>query len=151
MINRVPMYPCIGNHDTAETEDHDDREQLFDNLYLRERLASGEASGDASIDPGLFFRFRYGRDLEFICLDTSKEGFFHGKRMFEYPRHWEWIEPTLPSAGAPWRLAFCLHPPFDAGPDHRKTDRLHPLLPLLQVGGSREMCTGHEPLGRPHV
>jgi hypothetical protein len=32
MLNRIPVYPCIGNHDTAETEDRDDREQLLDNL-----------------------------------------------------------------------------------------------------------------------
>jgi hypothetical protein len=33
------------------------------NLYLRERIASDEASGRASVDPGLFYRFRYGRDV----------------------------------------------------------------------------------------
>lgn len=82
MLNRVPVYPCIGNHDTAESEDRDDREQLLDNMYLRERIASAEASGRASVDPGLFYQFRYGRDVEFICLDTSKEGFFRGKRHF---------------------------------------------------------------------
>ena len=38
MLNRIPVYPCIGNHDAAETEDRDDREQLLDNLYLRERI-----------------------------------------------------------------------------------------------------------------
>jgi tartrate-resistant acid phosphatase type 5 len=144
MINRVPVYPCIGNHDTAETEDRDDREQLLDNLYLRERLAGEEASGRASMDPGLFYRFRYGRDIEFVCLDTSKEGFFHGKRLFEYPKHREWIEQTFASAGARWRLAFCHHPPFNAGPEHRNTDRMAPLLPLLQRGGARAMFNGHE-------
>lgn len=144
MINRVPVYPCIGKHDTAETEEHDDREQLFDNLYLRERLARDEASGMASVDPGLFYRFRYGRDVEFICLDTSKEGFFHGKRLFEYPRHWEWIEATFASEAPRWRLPFCHHPPFDAGPEHRNTDRMERLLPWLQRGGARAMFNGHE-------
>lgn len=144
MINRVPMYPCIGNHDTGETEDRDDREQLLDNLYLRERMASDEASGRASMDPGLFYRVRYGRDVEFIVIDTSKEGFFRGKRLFEYPKHWEWIEQTLAAPGARWRLPVAHHPPFNAGPQHRNTDRMDALLPLLARGGVCAMFSGHE-------
>ena len=145
MLNRVPVYPCIGNHDTDESEDRDDREQLLDNMYLRERIASDEASGRASVDPGLFYRFRYGRDVEFICLDTSKEGFFRGKRLFEYPKHWEWIEQTfVPAPGVRWRLPFCHHPPFCAGPRHHNTDRMERLLPLFARGGVRAVFSGHE-------
>ena len=145
MINRVPVYPCIGNHDSGETEDRDDREQLLDNLYLRERIASDEASGRASVDPGLFYRFRYGRDVEFVCLDTSKESFFRGKRLFEYPKHWEWIEQTFdPAAGARWRVPFCHHPPFSAGPKHHNTDHMERLLQLFQRAGVRAVFSGHE-------
>jgi hypothetical protein len=145
MINRVPMYPCIGNHDTAETEDRDDRGQLLDNLYLNERVASEETVIGASVEPGLFYRVRYGRDVELIAIDTSKEGFFAGKRLFEYPKHWEWIEQTLASSGdVRWRLPFCHHPPFCAGPKHRNTDRMDRLVPLLARGGVRAMFSGHE-------
>jgi tartrate-resistant acid phosphatase type 5 len=144
MINRVPVYPCIGNHDTAETEEHDDRDQLLDNMYLRERLAADESVDRASIDPGLFYRFRYGRDVEFICLDTSKEGFFQGKRLFEYPKHREWIERTFADASPRWRLPFCHHPPFCAGPQHRNTDRMEWLPPLFASGGVRAVFSGHE-------
>ena len=145
MINRVPVYPCIGNHDTAETEDRDDREQLLDNMYLRERIASDEASGRASVDPGLFYRFRYGRDIEFICLDTSKEGFFRGKRLYEYPKHREWIEQTFADPGGlRWRVPFCHHPPFCAGPQHTNTDRMEFVVPLFERGGARAVFSGHE-------
>jgi predicted phosphodiesterase len=145
MINRVPVYPCIGNHDTAETEEHDDREQLMDNLYLRERIAREEASGHASLDPGLFYRFRVGRDIEFICLDTSKESFFRGKRLFEYPKHREWIEQTFAAdGGVRWRIPFCHHPPFCAGPQHHNTDRMEPLVRLFARGGARVVFSGHE-------
>jgi hypothetical protein len=145
MINRVPMYACIGNHDTGETEDRDDREQLLDNLYIRERVAGDETSGRASMDPGLFYRFRYGRDVEFICIDTSKESFFRGKRLYEYPKHWEWVEQTLTAGAAPrWRLPFCHHPPFCAGPNHHNTDRMEQLLPLFARAGVRAVFNGHE-------
>jgi hypothetical protein len=113
-------------------------------MYLRERMANDEGSGRASMDPGLFYRVRYGRDVEFIVLDTSKEGFFRGKRLFEYPKHWEWIEQTLGSPGPRWRFPVCHHPPFNAGPQHRNTDRMEPLLPLLARGGVCAMFSGHE-------
>jgi predicted phosphodiesterase len=145
MVNRVPVYPCIGYHDTGETEDHDDREQLLDNMCLRERFGTEQAAGQASLDPGLFYRFRYGRDVEFICLDTSKEHFFRGKRLFEYPKHREWIEHTFASDGdAKWRITFCHHPPFCAGPQHSNTDRMQQLLPLFASGGVRVVFSGHE-------
>ena len=145
MINRVPVYPCIGNHDAGETEDRDDREQLLDNMYLRERIASDEASGRASVDPGLFYRFRYGRDVEFICIDTSKETFFRNKRLFQYPKHWEWLEQTF-AAGQEvrWRIPFCHHPPFCAGPRHHNTDHMETLLPLFARGAARVVFSGHE-------
>ena len=61
VINRVPVFPSIGNHDADETEERDDRAQVEDNFYLRERLSGGEeAAGRASFCPGLFYRFRYG-------------------------------------------------------------------------------------------
>lgn len=34
VVNRVPVYPCIGNHDGDETEVNDDRDQIMDNFYL---------------------------------------------------------------------------------------------------------------------
>lgn len=145
IVNRIPVYPCIGNHDTAETEDRDDREQLLDNMYLKERIASDEASGRASMDPGLFYRFRYGRDVEFICLDTSKESFWRRGRLFQYPKHREWIEQTFAgSGGVRWRIPFCHHPPFCAGPQHRNTDHMETLLPLFSRGGARVVFSGHE-------
>jgi DNA repair exonuclease SbcCD nuclease subunit len=145
MVNRVPVYPCIGNHDAAESEDRDDREQLLDNFYLWERFGTETKSGNASLDPGLFYRFRYGQDVEFVCLDTSKEHFFHGKRLFEYPKHREWIEHTLASDyNTRWRIVFCHHPPFCAGPRHGNTDRMDQLLPLFAQGGIRVVFSGHE-------
>ena len=85
IINRVPVYPSIGNHDAEETEERDDRAQVEDNFYLRERMLSEEAAGRASFCPGLFYRFRYGSDIEFVCIDTSKEAFFRGHAALRVP------------------------------------------------------------------
>jgi 3',5'-cyclic AMP phosphodiesterase CpdA len=146
-INRIPVYPSIGNHDTAETEDHDDREQLLDNLFLRERMATDEAQGEASMDPGLFYRVRYGADIELICLDTSKEHFFSRGRLFEHPAHQAFLEESLRIADDDrirWRIPFCHHPPYSAGPRHHNTEDMHPLMARLKRARVRTMFSGHE-------
>ena len=107
VVNRIPVYPSIGNHDTAETEECDDRAQVEDNFYLRERIVGEEAAGRASFAPGLFYTVRYGADIEFVCIDTSKEGFFRGHRLFEFPKHWEFIEQSFAAAA---RTANVAHP-----------------------------------------
>jgi hypothetical protein len=147
LLNRVPMYPCIGNHDSAETEDRDDRDQVLDNFFLRERMATDEADGKASLDPGLFYRVRYGRDLELICLDTSKESFFARGRLIQHPEHQAFLEESFrvaDSDGVPWRIPFCHHPPYSAGPRHHNTTDMRPLVAKFRDSGVRVMFSGHE-------
>jgi len=146
VINRVPVYPSIGNHDADETEGRDDRAQVEDNFYLRERIGSEEAAGRASFGPGLLYRFRYGSEIEFVCIDTSKESFFRGHRLFEFPKHWEFIEQSFPEAGPHplWRIPFAHHPVYSAGPQHYNTRGMEKLLPLFERSGVRVMFAGHE-------
>ncbi len=145
VINRVCVYPSIGNHDAGESEDRDDREQVEDNFYVRERIASEQAAGRASLDPGLFYRFRYGSNVEFVCIDTSKEHLF-AERLFDHPKHRDFIEEAFPpSTAAPaWRIPFCHHPPFSAGPRHHNTEAMQSLIPLFQRAGVRAVFSGHE-------
>ena len=147
VINRVPVFPSIGNHDSRETEERDDRAQVEDNFYLRERLTGAEeGAGRASFSPGLFYRFRFGSTIEFVCLDTSKEDFFRDKRLFEYPKHQEFLEAAFPEdrTGSMWRIPFCHHPPYCAGPQHRNTDGMDLLVPLFQRSGVKVLFAGHE-------
>lgn len=151
LINRVPVYPSIGNHDADESEDRDDRSQLVDNLYLNERIAGEEAAGRASVGPGLFYRFRYGSEIEFICIDTSKEpDVFKGGRLFKHPKHAEFLRLALPDqsgggAGSPaWRIPFSHHPPFSAGPRHHNTDGMEQLVLQFEKAGVRTVFSGHE-------
>jgi hypothetical protein len=146
-LNRIPVYPSIGNHDSAETEDRDDREQVLDNLFLRERMATDEATGQASMDPGLFYRVRFGADIEFICLDTSKEHFFASGRLIDHPEHQAFLESSLRIAAEDqvrWRIPFCHHPPYSAGPRHHNTDDMHPLMQRFRQSRVRVMFSGHE-------
>jgi tartrate-resistant acid phosphatase type 5 len=147
LLNRIPMYPSIGNHDSAETEDRDDREQVLDNFFLRERMTTDEATGKASLDPGLFYRVLFGKDVELICLDTSKEHFFARGRLFEHPEHQAFLEESVRVAdaeGVRWRIPFCHHPPYSAGPRHHNTRDMHPLVSRFREAGVRVMFSGHE-------
>jgi hypothetical protein len=146
IINRVPVYPSIGNHDADETEERDDRAQVEDNFYLKERMKSEEAAGRASFSPGLFYRFNYSSNIEFVCIDTSREDFFRGHRLFEFPKHWQFLEQSFPAEGPHplWRIPFGHHPIYSAGPHHRNTRSMKRLLPLFERAGVRVMFTGHE-------
>ena len=146
VLNRIPVCPSIGNHDTRETEEHDDRGQVMDNMYLRERLTGEEAAGRASVDPGLFYRFRVSRDVEFVCIDTSKEHFFRRGRLFEYPKHRDFLEQAFPEGPheVRWRIPFGHHPPYSAGPQHRNTGGMEPLVGLFKRAGVRVHFSGHE-------
>ena len=46
--------------------------------------------------------------------------------------------------GVRWRIPFGHHPPFCAGPQHRNTDRMEPLVRLFEAGGVRACFSGHE-------
>jgi hypothetical protein len=147
VLNRIPVCPSIGNHDTQETEEHDDRDQVMDNMYLRERLAGEEAAGRASVSPGLFYRFRVSSDVEFVCVDTSKEHFFRRGRLFDYPKHWEFMQQSFAPAidgGVRWRIPFGHHPPFCAGPLHGNTDGMERVVDLFEKSGVRVSFSGHE-------
>ena len=38
VLNRVPFFPTVGNHDAGDSESSDDRDQLADNLFLEHRF-----------------------------------------------------------------------------------------------------------------
>ncbi len=148
VINRIPVYPAVGNHDTGETEASDDRQQLIDNFFLNERFTGEESAGRSSIGPGLMYRFRYGADVEFVCVDTSRQSMLFGGRFFEHQNHASFLDASFPSneeGTRPWRIPFTHHPPFCAGPQHGNSKALiRHMLPLFERSGVRAVFSGHE-------
>ena len=150
LINRLPVYPSIGNHDADESEEREDRDQVLDNFYIAQRIEGEEAVGRASTDPGLFYRFRYGSDIEFICIDTSRESMLFGNRLYKHPKHADFLSKALPTVVAPdnpppvWRIPFGHHPPFSAGPRHHNTPDMEQLIGRFQQAGVRAVFSGHE-------
>jgi tartrate-resistant acid phosphatase type 5 len=145
LLNRIPVYPSSGNHDTGESDKSDDFTQLLDNFYLKERFTGPDARGPASFEPGVFYRFRYGSTIEFVCLDTTKKSALSGKRFFEHENHQPFLTSTFAKDGVRWRIPFCHHPPFSAGPTHLNTTAMHDkLVALCETAGVKAFFSGHE-------
>lgn len=144
VISRIPVFPAIGNHDTTDTEGSDDRAQMEDNFHVRERFR--DSQDRASVGPGLFYRFRFGRSLELVCVDTSLDSDDPAHhRFFQVPDHLEWLEDAFGDDEPRWRIPFSHHPVFCAGPSHRNdAEMVDTLLPLFERSGVRLALAGHE-------
>jgi hypothetical protein len=145
IINRIPTFPAFGNHDEGETEEMDDRDQLYDNLYIRPHFESLRDPQDAVTDRGLLYRFRFGKQIEFVCLDSSKDHIL-AKRFFELEENRPFIERALaPTSGGGWRIAFSHHPVYCAGPVHGSRPSLQKLMTERgHQAGIRVFFNGHE-------
>jgi tartrate-resistant acid phosphatase type 5 len=152
VIAQVPVYPGVGNHDTGESEISDNRDQLADNLFTDLRFGAEVESRRASVDPGLYYRFSYGQDVEFVCIDTTEADVVEGRDyFFHIPRHRTFLEDSFPVRDATsetrpaWRIPFTHHPPYCAGPKHHDLDPLiEVLMPLVQRSGVQLVVSGHE-------
>jgi 3',5'-cyclic AMP phosphodiesterase CpdA len=97
------------------------------------------------------YRFRYGADVEFVCVDTSRQSLLFGNRFFEHPNHASFLDAAFPAPGAEgpdapsWRIPFTHHPPYCAGPQHGNSKSLiRHMVPLFRRSGVRAVFSGHE-------
>jgi tartrate-resistant acid phosphatase type 5 len=155
ILNRVPVYPSCGNHDTTEDggdnhdEYSDDYPELLDNFYIRQRFLSGSFDeGEALKDKGLFYAFDFGRDFQFVAIDTAEQK-GGAPKAFEQADNFNFIKRAIPdlhgAAPTVWRVPFFHHPAFCYGPLHSDTPEVKKLLvPVFEEGGVRLALCGHE-------
>lgn len=151
ILNQTPFYPACGNHDTSETEHSDDYDQMLDNFYIRERfLSSSRDEGEAVKEKGLFYHFRFGRDCEFISIDSARpDSNPSTPRAFQQPLNQQTLAQWLPPVtGAPavWRIPFFHHPPYVDGPtkNNDPAAQQHLVTRFFEPGGVRLVFNGHE-------
>lgn len=148
VIDHVPVYPSVGNHDDADTELSDDREQLADNHFTALRFDEQVEADRVSVEPGLFYRFHFGQAVEFICIDSSLANEHEVEHYFALEDHRDFLDetfdPTRTDRGR-WLIPFGHHPPYCAGPDHYNNHALlRHLVPRYQQAGVRLVLAGHE-------
>ena len=155
VISRIPVFPTVGNHDAGETEHSDDRAQMADNHFTDLRFtAEVEADRDSvqlegGDTPGLFYRFSFGRLVEFVCIDTSETtDAFETDRWFDDERHQSFLDAAFDpdrDDRARWLIPFSHHPPYCAGPKHgNDADQLRSLVPRYREAGVQVVLAGHE-------
>lgn len=141
ILNRAPVFPAVGNHDDSENEHSVDREQIYDNFYLRAQFERLRDAREAVLEHGLFYRFRFGADVEFVCLDTSKGK--SGKRHFDLPENQPFMQRAFAAPAPLWRIPFSHHPAYCAGPRHKSSQSLRRFL-KTEAPGVRVSFSGHE-------
>lgn len=154
ILNRIPFYPSCGNHDTGEREGtgdtpySDDYQELLDNFYIRERFLSGaKDEGDALKERGLFYKFNFGRDVEFVSIDSAEQQ-KDEPRAFERAENLAFVRQLIPpvNGGATvHRVPFFHHPPYCDGPTYGNSEVvIDKLVPIFEAGGVRLVFNGHD-------
>ena len=143
VLSRVPFYPAVGNHDTSDSEQSDDRDQMYDNFHAATRFTGNDHR--SSVGPGLHYVVRWGADVELVAVDSSQASSLDAHRYFQDPEHLDWLRQTFARQGPRWRIPFSHHPVYCAGPHHGNDDEmLETLVPLYRDGGVRVVLAGHE-------
>lgn len=159
IISRLPVYPCLGNHDSGETEHDVDLRQLIDNCFLAHAfpMYAGEWLSAEEMQTAIFYEFRCGKLLQMIALDTSTPGvgvdeILSGKGKvlpgFERTAHKQFLDRVL-SAGADaprWQIPYGHHPPHCFGPNHGSAKRVADLMAKRFWNNPRFalLISGHE-------
>jgi 3',5'-cyclic AMP phosphodiesterase CpdA len=115
---------------------------MEDNFHLAARFRS---PGRATIGPGLFYRVRYGRDLELVGMDSSQDPEEGVHRHFLGERQLAWLGDTFAAPDVRWRIPFSHHPTYCAGPTHEDDrEMIETLVPLFDRADVRLVLAGHE-------
>jgi len=90
LFGRVPVYPCIGNHE----KNHADYYKYF-----------------ALPKPEYYYSYRYG-NAEFFVLDTNTR-----RDLTEAGEQYQWLDKALAASDAKWKICYHHHPAYSSDDD----------------------------------
>lgn len=137
MLRTSPVWPALGNHDTAQATAFIDTYPYFDIFTLPK---SGEAGGVPS-GTEHYYSFDYAQ-IHFICLDSMTADRSPSGAMAT------WLQADLASTTARWIIAYWHHPPYTKGSHNSDSETgliemRENFLPILEAGGVDLVLCGH--------
>ena len=123
VFGRVPVMPCLGNHDVDDN--------MEAKLYL-ESFALPQ-DGPSSIGPERAFSFTYSNAF-FIVLDSNLSAAGQAP----------WLEAQLASTTATWKFAMCHHPSYSSAPHRDNEDVRNVWGPLFDKYHVDMVLQGHD-------
>jgi hypothetical protein len=122
LIDRIPFYPSLGNHDVMT----DDGRPLLEALYL----PTNEADGSER-----FYSFDRS-EVHFVALDSTGD-FAPGSTQHG------WVERDLARTTARWVFVYFHHPPYNSGYHGSDLDVRAHLCPLFEQHQVAIVFAGH--------
>jgi acid phosphatase type 7 len=128
LMERVPFFPTLGNHDT-----------MVDNAAPYLSLHNLPIEGIPAYDRGRYCSFDWG-DVHFVNLDSESL-----KNVDRSARMLAWAEQDLKTTKKPWKIAYWHHSPYDPyrGNDFENTAARERFVPLLEKYGVQLVFNGH--------
>lgn len=137
MLRQVPVWACIGNHDTDQAVSYVDTYPYFHIFTFPKK---GECGGVPS-ETEHFYSFDYA-NIHFISLDSMTANRRPDGRMAT------WLAKDLAAVTATWTIVLFHHPPYTKGSHDSDTEKelvgmRHQILPILEAGGVDLVLNGH--------
>ncbi len=137
MLRSSVLWTTIGNHDTAESEQHSPDYPYFKIFTLP---INGEAGGFPSGSEN-YYSFDYG-NIHFVSLDSMTMDRSPAGPMAT------WLRTDLAQTRQPWIIAFFHHAPYSRGSHNSDRDRMmtqmrQNILPILEQHGVDLVLAGH--------
>lgn len=123
LMDHVPIYPCLGNHDVRT----DNGSPLLDSIYLPTNAATGTER---------FYSFDYG-NCHFIALDSTQD-------LSQESIQYEWLEDDLENTEAAWIVCYFHHPIYSDSHHGDAIGLQCTLPPLFDQHGVDLVLAGHD-------
>lgn len=137
ILRRAPVWPCIGNHDTANLTD-----PAIDHAYFR--IFSVPQAGEAGGIPSQrrqYYSFDRGQ-IHFVCLDSMTSDMSATGEMAT------WLAADLAATTKKWIIACFHHAPYSKGSHNSDVEgpmvqARTQIVPILEEKGVDLVLTGH--------
>ena len=137
LFAHLPVWPTIGNHDTAQSINPPADLPYF---LAFSPPTNAECGGIAS-GTIRYYSFNVA-NVHFVCLDSMTSSRTNGSPMLT------WLQADLAAATQDWVVACFHHPPYSKGSHDSDTeatlvDMRTQVVPLLEAGGVDLVLSGH--------